>query len=401
MMINQTDTGFRDRAILVMDSQALGMVGVVRSLGKAGYRVHAASCQPGALGCASKFARASAQHPDYSSEQFLPWLRDYVDRHRIDAIVPSEAFLHAITSVYNEFRHLIPDAVPLDVWRRCLSKVESQRRLLEVDPRGIGLPPGGVVTTNGPLPSIEKINSIAKPYYLKADAGQGIDRDKAVIKRCMSARELQDAIAELQPHYRNVLWQGYATGQKVGVSIWRHQGEFMAENMTLGLHMEPHTGGMMSLRRTFWHDAILADAKSKMAALGWQGVAMMEYKWNPDTDEFWFIEINSRFWGYLHLDLYAGKDFPRLQMDGFFGRLERDCGPARHQVSCRNTVTGEIGYLVSLLKDRDVHSLTKLREFLLFCALFLHPTLRADLLFPGDRGLYWLAWRQYLFGTTR
>lgn len=400
-MATVTPTDIGNRAVLVADAQALGMVAVVRSLGRAGYRVHAVSSQADALGCASTFAHARAHHPAYLSVEFLPWLREYLCRWQIDAIVPSEAFLHAVSGVYDEFRHLIPDAVPLEVWKRCLSKVESQRRLLEVDPRCSGLPPGGIVATDGPLPSPEAIEAIAKPYYLKADAGQGIDRNSAVIRRCVSARELLDAMAELQPHYRNLLWQGYATGRKVGVSLWCHEGEFLAESMTMGLHMEPHTGGMMSLRETFWHEAILADAKAKMTVLGWQGVAMMEYKWNPATDEFWFIEINARFWGYLHLDLFAGKDFPRLQMDGFFGQIERDLGPATQRLSCRNTVTGEIAYLVSLLKDHDVPLVTKMRECMVFFALFLHPTQHADLLFPGDRGLYWRAWRQFLFGASR
>lgn len=390
----------RDRVVLVVDAQALGMLGVIRSLGRAGYRVHAASSDPAALGCSSAFAAARAVHPPYGSTGFLQWLHGYVAEHRIEAIVPSEGFLHAISGAYEQYRHLMPDAVPLEVWARCLSKVESQLQLLRVDPHYTRLPPGGIVATDAPPPDLDAIRAVMGPYYLKADAGQGIDRRSAVIRRCESAEELRDAIATLQPHYRHLLWQGYATGRKVGVSLWRHGGEFLAESMTLGLHMEPHTGGMMSLRETFWHEAILADAKVRMAALGWTGVAMMEYKWDPATGDFWFIEINARYWGYLHLDLLAGKDFPRLQMDAFFGHVERDLGPPKRRLSCRNTVTGEMGYLVSLLKDRAVPLPTKLRECLVFVALFLHPTQRADLLFPGDRRLYWIAWRRFLFGAT-
>jgi hypothetical protein len=386
----------RNKAVLVADAHALGMIGVVRSLGRAGYRVHAVSSQPDALGGRSSYAAVSTVHPPYSSPAFHDWLRTYVARERIEAIVPSEMFLHVVSDRYDEYRSLIPDAVPPEIWAQCMSKVSTQAALLAAGDDGQHLPRGGVVSTGAALPSREVVERIKGPYYLKADAGQAIAGLGSLVRRCEDAPALLQQLAELQPRYRQLLWQGFATGKKVGVSLWRHRGEILAESMTLGLHTEPHTGGMMTLRQTFWHEAILADAKQKIATLGWQGVAMMEYKWDPETDEFWFIEINARFWGYLHLDLFAGKDFPRLQLDGHFGRIQRDLGPPRREVTCRNAVTGEIGYLTSLLKDPAVPNARKALEIAKFLALFVNPRPCADLLFPGDRKLYWLAWGRFL-----
>ena len=79
----------------------------------------------------------------------------------------------------------------------------------------------------------------------------------------------------------------------------------------LSLHDNPHTGGTSGLRRSWWHQAMRDDALARVRHLGWQGIAMLEYKWDPVSDAFEFIEINSRFWAALHLDLYAGADYPR------------------------------------------------------------------------------------------
>lgn len=387
----------RHAAILVVDAQALGVIAVIRSLGRAGYPVHAVSADPDALGLFSGYATASDRHPAYDSAEFLPWLDTYVRRHDIRAIVPTEGFLHVIAPHYDRYAALLPDAVPYEIWQRCMSKVATQRCLLAAgEELCTHLPPGGIIEDPSSLPDRDELARLVAPFYLKADAGLARGEPNAVVRLCPDADSLLANARETLPAYRALLWQGFAPGRKVGVSLWRHRGEFLAESMTLGLHLQQHTAGMMSLRKSFWHDALLSDAKRKVAALGWQGVAMMEYKWDPASDRFWFIEINARYWGYLHLDLYVGKDFPAMQLDGFFGRPRTDLGPARRAAACRHTVPGEVSYLLSRLRDPQVSPFAKLGSLIGFFLRFLHPTERSDLWFPGDRRLYCRAWRQFL-----
>ena len=96
----------RAHAVLVPQAQAIGMIGVIRSLGAAGYRVHAVSSDAEALGLQSALTTHSAVHPDYTNPAFLPWLDDYLAKHDISAIVPSEGFLLAIESAYDRYRAL-------------------------------------------------------------------------------------------------------------------------------------------------------------------------------------------------------------------------------------------------------------------------------------------------------
>lgn len=382
--------------VLVPDAHSLGGIAVIRSLGRAGYRVYAVASNSDALGLYSRYAAVGDRHPVYKSPAFLPWLDDYLRENRIQAIVPSEGFLHAIGSHYYRYALLIPDAVPYPVWQRCMSKVVTQRCLLggSADLR-THLPHGGIIEDTSTIPTRSDLRRVSTPLYLKADAGHARGDLNAAVRRCLDVDSFFQAARDLLLDYRALLWQGYVPGKKVGVSLWRHESEFLAENMVLGLHMQPHTGGMMSLRKSFWHDALLADAKRKLAALDWQGVAMMEYKWDPPTDQFWFIEINARYWGYLHLDLFMGKDFPALQLGGFFGRPRADLGPAQRSVSCRHTMPGEISYLFSRLRDPQVSAFSKLSSLGGFFLRFLHLTECADLWFPGDRSLYWRAWWQF------
>lgn len=396
------DTFRREKHVLVTHSHALGMLGVIRSLGRAGYQVHAASSErAGALGFSSRFTHYAAIHPPYESPKFLPWLDTYLESFNISAIIPSEGFLHAITSRYDRYRHLIPDAAPLEIVRSSMSKIAVQGKLLKRIPDCPHLPAGGIIGPDSPLPDLDLLSRWPGPFYVKGDAEYSTGERVAHVARCENAQSLLRELVHQQSRYSRLLWQAHAPGRKVGVSLWRHNGEFRAESMVLGIHTAPHTGGMMSLRRTFWHERMLADAKAKMAALEWPGVAMMEYKWDAETDDFWFIEMNARYWGYLHLDLYSGKDFPAYQLDAFFGHCVSDLGPAKRAVTCRNSMPGEVSYLLSLLRDRQVNPIRKLWESLEFTFLFFHPFHKADLLFPGDSRPYWIEWKRFLDAILR
>lgn len=387
-MDNRADTG--DINVLVADTHAIGMIGVIRSLGQAGYKVHAVSANAAALGFFSNFCFKAAQHPGYNNNDFAQWLLAYIEDNRIKAIVPSEGFLHACSDLYEVIKPLIPDAVDKTVWQRCLSKIETQECLTKNPQTGAHLPAGLIIRKREDIPAVDQLASLTGPFYIKGDAGHAIaPNTSAVVTRCETVATLTENLKSLIPSYKALIFQQYAPGLKVGVSLWRHQGCFCAENMTLGIHMMPWQGGMMTLRRTFWHDRLLADAKRKMEALGWEGVAMMEYKWDPETDDFWFIEINARYWGYLHLDLYAGKNFPLLQMDAYFGNKRTDLGQAKTSQICRYSFPGEANYLISRVKSDELSVIKKAGSFLAFFLRFFDPRIKADLWYPGDRHLYW------------
>ena len=387
--------------VLVVESQAMGMIGVIRSLGMAGYCVHAVAEHADALGLHSKYATHSQTHPKYGHRDFLPWLSNYVQVENISVVVPSEAFLHAITSIYDQISPLIPNAMPLAVWSRCMSKVATQAILEAAPQTRVHLPPGGVVKSGEPLPNALQLAGKSPPYFVKGDAGLGVGHTQAFVARCDSYDELVSCFQKQRERYRQLLWQVGVQGEKVCVSLWRHHGEIKAQSMALALHTYPHRAGTTCLRRTFWNEALLADAKLKCQSLEWEGVAYMEYLWHETTGDFWFVEINARYWAYLHLDLYAGKDFPRMQVDAVLGVVATDLAPPKREVVCRSAIPHEFSYLVSVLRDPELAKTRKMRSIAGFFLRFLDPFSKADLLYGGDRRLYWLALKAFVADLVR
>jgi hypothetical protein len=258
------------------------------------------------------------------------------------------------------------------------------------------LPPS-LVFQDGDVPRAPDFAALDAPYWIKADAVHARAAARGLVRRAASVEEALRVVADAQRSHARVLVQGHARArQQAGVNLLVVDGEPVLESMMLSLHDNPHTGGTSGLRRSWWHDAMREDALARVRYLGWSGAAMLEYKWDPTSDAFEFIEINSRFWAALHLDLYAGADYPRRLVET---HLHGRRGPAERGVpgvTSRWTLPTDFGHLLSKVRDPAVPLAQRCGVVLEFAALFLHPRVRDDLRFPGDSGLYLRQWRSFL-----
>jgi len=116
---------------------------------------------------------------------------------------------------------------------------------------------------------------------------------------------------------------------------------------------------------------------------------MMEYGWDPTTDQFYFLEMNGRFWGSLHLALFAGVDFPALLLNAFHAYPASHVAGSSKEISCRYTFPRALTYVWSRWKDTQVTWPSKLSSVIEFLLLGLDPRVRSDLWFPGDSMRYW------------
>jgi len=74
----------------------------------------------------------------------------------------------------------------------------------------------------------------------------------------------------------------------------------------------PLTGGVTSRAVTIDSPKLTHYMSTILEALNWHGEAGMEWKYNSEIDEFYFIEMNPRFEGSLEIANRAGVNFPLL-----------------------------------------------------------------------------------------
>ena len=380
-------------AIMVLEAYALGAIAAIRSLGSSGYSVHACSWQPAALGLKSNFATRTAVHPRYESPEFLPWFRSYVSDNDIKLVIPSEGFILGIRDEFEEFKHLLPLPDDADVVYKGFSKYDLFNGIENATASGHHcdqhLPPYLLIDESSETPSGASIDSLGLPVFLKADGSHGKTTHHSETHQADTVEQALEVLQQMRRRFHKIIIQGYAPGMGTGIYFLRWNGVILAEFANLCLHEVPHTGGLCSLRESWHHQEMRDDALLKLEAMQWQGVAMVEYRWDPVSDKFALIEMNSRFWAALHLALYAEVDFPRLLAEAFFE--EQDIAPQRSyqdKLCCRWTVPLEIGHVRSLMKDPSVPASRWAPALLKFVVLSLDPRVRSDLYYPGDRALY-------------
>lgn len=362
----------------------MGAIGVIRSLGRAGFAVHAISSQSSALGLRSRYATRGVVAPP-CGPFYVAWVRDYVRANQIRAIVPSESFLLSLTPQDQDLRALVPfEAGDEALTRLALSKYDLLQHLMS---RGAPHLPPTLLVDLPVLPSAARLEALGLPLYVKTDGCHSLDESRGRTVRAETSAEAIELLRSLTRRFRHAIVQGHVPGRGVGASFLVTDKGLLAEFMHLRLHEVPFTGGVSSLRKSFRHEAILRDAREKLAATGWRGVAMMEYRWDPDTGQFWFVEMNARFWGSLHLALYAGVDFPRLLLDAWRGQPASPQA-AYEQATCVHLPL-EVQHVWSKLKSTHLSMGDKLGSLLQLCWLALNPAIKKDLLFPGDRMLFW------------
>lgn len=381
---------------MVAGCHSTGALGVIRSLGRAGYTVHAVSTAPDAIGFLSNFAQYQVIHPLSDNPEFAKWFETYISTHQIKLIIPGGAISPGGNPIIDQYMHLFPIRNNKTVLNKS-RKYELFQALLTGDKKcRANLPPLIAIDFSKNLPTLNELSKLNCPQFIKVDEAHSNGNKGDQVIRLKTASETLECLENISQHYNKAIVQGFVQGIGVGVFLLRWDDQIKLRFMHRRLHEMPHTGGASSLRESWHHDLILKDAEAKLSHIGWEGVAMVEYRWNPLTDEFYLMEMNLRFWGSIHLSLYAGADFPKLLASSFFGKKSTSITKPRLGLKCRNTIPFEIGYLVSLWRDKNVPFSRKLFSIWEMILLSIDFRVKNDLFFPGDRKVFWYRLRKFL-----
>jgi predicted ATP-grasp superfamily ATP-dependent carboligase len=181
-------------------------------------------------------------------------------------------------------------------------------------------------------------------------------RRKVGVSYAQSPEQLRRKIAALGTDAGPLLIQTRIDGPGMGIFILRWRGEVLATFAHRRIREKPPSGGVSVLCESIAAPPdLIAKSTALLAALDWNGVAMVEYKQDSRTGQPYLMEINPRFWGSLQLAIDAGIDFPRYLVDLALGR---EINPAHSwDVGMRSRWRwGEVDHLITRLR-RSAHEL--------------------------------------------
>ncbi len=309
--------------ILVTGAEEHQGLAVIRGLGRAGWHVIACGARRHSIGFASRFASASYRYPIAAADpdRFFDALMRVVRATRPALIVPSvETTLVVLNERRDEVERYAPLAAPP---ASTLEYAIDKGRTLHLA-RQLGIPAPRTACGASFEQVLHRARALTFPVAVKprghrlhASTANGVR-----FKSCY-AESLDALVALLQPLQRDaaaLLVQEYAPGVGRCVAAVCRDGTPLALFAYERDREYPLSGGVSVVRRSIrLDDTLRAHTTALLHAVGWQGIAMVEFKYDPRADQYRLMEINGRFQASTALSLEAGLNLPHLTACVFLG----------------------------------------------------------------------------------
>ena len=329
--------------VLVLDGEQRAALAVVRSLARAGFRVHVASHQLRAISFASRFCRGQhlCANPISQPEEYAAAIAAIAIESACALVLPvTEQSIQAMYRLDISERRFVVGVSDELRFRRASSKQEV---LMLARDMGVRVP------SQWEIHQREVALSEGIVYPVAVKAARSVVGDRRLETRYAAAPSaLRQVIASYPDAAFPLLVQQRIEGVGVGVFLLRLAGRYAARFAHRRERELPPSGGSaVSAVSIPLSEAPVESAEALLNALDWEGPAMVEFKVTPAGVPY-LMEINPRFWGSLQLAVSAGVDFPSLWSRALIG--EQLPAPSGYRTDVRErNLSRELEWLWAIL----------------------------------------------------
>ena len=286
---------------------------VVRELGAQGVPVHGIGRSEWAIGRASRYCRSfSIRPPDQALSDWLPDVIAATKAGALLAISESDLLmLAALPPVIDGCRILTPRAASLAL------VLDKRSTLARAEPLGFDVPTNWQPGASDDFAS--RAGTLAYPVVLKwadpASITHLLESNAVAFEKAEfagSAGDLLRILERYRPLGRWPMVQTYCRGVGLGQMLFMADGRATLRFQHRRLHEWPPEGGVSTLclaEPLDRHRPQMVRSETLLAAIGWEGPAMVEYRYDASSERYWLMEINGRFWGSLPLAWHCGVRF--------------------------------------------------------------------------------------------
>ncbi len=240
----------------------------------------------------------------YSKEKFLEDLKCAIRKHRANALIPIGYESTILTSMNKEeLQAELEYEIPVVPWET-MSKVVNKEKLLDISDRiGVSPPRTRIFSDVNGLEEIEKYPVVVKSTSEKT----GLKK----VEYANSKNELREILSRRVKVGKQIV-QEYVRGFGAAFFALYWRGRMKVYFMHRRVREYPYYGGVSSCAESYWHEDLLRRGKRLLDHLNWHGIAMVEFRFDLDDEEFKLMELNPKFWGSLDLAIESGVEFPYL-----------------------------------------------------------------------------------------
>jgi len=302
-------------SVLLLDGEQRSTLAATRALGKARIKVTVGGENIPCLASSSRFCHRTFKYtsPLESPPAFLRDLRKELSDEDYELIIP---MTDVTTILISENRDIVPDhcKIPLPE-RKAVNKAMDKGEVCALAAsKNIPIPKTYVIQKKTDLEMVAKTAKfpvVVKPRFSRSWTGKGwISGATSYVHEPAELVNLYDGWPHDLPF---PLLQERIHGPGCGVFLLIVDGVTKAIFFHKRLREKPPSGGVSVLRESIAPEPDLQMyAQQILEALGWKGVAMVEFKIDLRDGRPRLMEINPRFWGSLQLAIDSGVNFPLL-----------------------------------------------------------------------------------------
>jgi predicted ATP-grasp superfamily ATP-dependent carboligase len=248
--------------------------------------------------------------PLTQSERFISDVSRMLEKTGATFLFPS----HDETEVLAKYREDLPANIILPVATyESILKANDKAKMASIA-NGVDVPVPQIIKWQNieelkqQLEKSEQTNFVVKLRRGNSSKGVFYPKSKqAVIKKTNTLIKQYQLSKDRYP-----IIQDKIDGDGWGVSCLYWEGERITSFTHKRLKEKIKTGGTSTLRISEHNHVLEEYAFAILDKMNWHGLAMVEFKYNENSKQGWFIEVNPRLWGSLHLAVSSGVDFPKL-----------------------------------------------------------------------------------------
>lgn len=343
------------KRVIVTDADYISAFYITNSLGQKGIEVITCDNKKIALSYLSKYSVMHFVYPNPAEkpEEFISVLKEKIVHLKPALLIPVGLETTATIAKYkSEFNYIVK--IQLPSWKNYVKAYDKFKTFCIAKKIGIPVPKTFIFNKYN-LNMI--IKQLGYPIVVKSRLKSGLvyyANDMGELKKYINLILKKDGLAPIL--------QQYISGYGVGFFALYNKGKVQVTFSHKRLREYPLSGGPSTLRESIYIPKINELGIKLLDKLDWDGVAMVEFKFDQKTNEYYLIEVNPKFWGSLPLSIYSGVDFPYyLYQVGTTGKITNKCSYYAVGVRCRNLLPGDILWVL----DSAIHGLS-IKEFFRF-----------------------------------
>lgn len=392
-------------SVLVSDGNQRSTLAVVRSLGQAGIPVTVGESANTSLAGSSRHCHKRLRYPspEVDAEGFLACIRQELSARTYKLLLPMTDVAMQVLSAARE--SLAPfTALPFPDSSRVRLVQDKSEVLRLARSVGIACPKTFMVDEGANLDEIAR--TVSYPAVIKPRFSRFLKDERWAVGTVQYANDPATLIAQyhrLNDLIPRPMIQERIQGEGRGVFLLLWKGELKAAFCHRRLREKPPWGGVSVYCESIPADqGLIEQSAALLRAIGWQGVAMVEFKVDPRDGQARLMEVNGRFWGSLQLAIDAGIDFPLMLYRLALGDEVAPKFDYRTGIKSR-WLLGDLDHLfIRLFRHgppgvRPADEKSKLRCVLNFMK-FYEPNLRYEVQRMDDLSPAWFEFRKYVLG---